>query len=79
MSNMPFIDVWQHKRTSSNMTPCISTFFSVKGYGQYTLHGSILNVPINLDVMQNVTTYAFWWLFNHCFIKIKIRISPYVC
>jgi hypothetical protein len=29
-------------------------FFQPHGYGQYGMHGSIVNVPTNLNLIQNV-------------------------
>jgi hypothetical protein len=29
-------------------------FFQLHGYGQYGIHGSIVNVPKNLNLIQNI-------------------------
>jgi hypothetical protein len=34
--------------------PCIAWIFQLQGYGQYGTHGSIVKVPTNLNIMQNI-------------------------
>jgi len=38
------------------IVPCfiITHIFQLKAYGQYGLHGSVINIPTNLNVVQFV-------------------------
>ncbi len=38
------------------IAPCLrfAQIFQLQGYGQYELHGSIVNVPTNLNVIQTI-------------------------
>jgi hypothetical protein len=46
------------------------------GYGQYGMHGNIVNVPINLDLLQNVLPWMSYEDFSISMFK-KCRI--YIC
>jgi hypothetical protein len=38
------------------IAPCLrfAQIFQLQGYGQYGLHGSIVNVPTNLNIIQTI-------------------------
>ncbi len=38
------------------IAPCLAfaQIFQLKGYGKYIMHGSIVNVPTNLNLVQTV-------------------------
>jgi hypothetical protein len=38
------------------ITPCLAFahIFQLEGYGQYKIHGNVVNVPTNLNLIQNV-------------------------
>jgi hypothetical protein len=38
------------------IAPCLAVaqIFQLKGYGEYKMHGSIVNVPTNLNLVQIV-------------------------
>jgi hypothetical protein len=51
------------------IVPCFAFAqnFQLKGYGQYGLHGIIVNVPTNLDIVQFVLPIM---LHNHSTIVV---------
>jgi hypothetical protein len=68
-------------------SPCLAftQIFQLKGYGQYGIHGNIVNVPTNLDLVQTILP---WLLYDDnsivVFLKKKkkhksIYMSSYVC
>ncbi len=65
--------------------PCIAWIFQLQGYGQYGMHGSIVNVPTNLSIMQNILP-RMWYDDYLAFIYFKrkleyklIYMSSYIC
>jgi len=57
MSNKPNMDLKNIKRNRRmfNCTlSCVCTYFQLQKYGQYGMHGSIIDVPTNLRLIQNV-------------------------
>jgi hypothetical protein len=39
----------------------------LKGYGQYDMHGSVVNAPTNLNLVQNLLP---WMLYDNSFINV---------
>jgi len=35
--------------------------FQLKGYGQYEMHGNIVNVPTNLDLIQTILPWLLYY------------------
>ncbi len=52
-SNFKFVPIL-NKTEEHIIAPCLAfaRIFQLKGYGQYIMHGSIVNVPTNLDLIQ---------------------------
>jgi len=46
-----------YTRMFNSATFCIRTYFQLKAYGQYGLHGSVINIPTNLNVVQLVSSW----------------------
>jgi hypothetical protein len=55
-------------------------FFQLKGYGQYGLHGNIVNVPTNLDLVESILPRMPHNDFTTVYFKTKnkIQINSYV-
>jgi hypothetical protein len=50
----------------------------LKGYGQYNVHGSVVNAPTNLNLVQNLLP----WMLNdnffiNVFLKKKLKYKPF--
>jgi hypothetical protein len=52
-SNLKFVPIF-NKIEEHLIAPHVAfaQIFQLKGYGQYELHGSIVNLPKNLDLVQ---------------------------
>jgi hypothetical protein len=64
-SNFKFVPIL-NKIEEHIIAPCLAFawIFQLKGYGQYIMHGSIINVPTNLDFDTNyIISIVVWWLF----------------
>jgi hypothetical protein len=69
------------------IAPClvVAQVFQLQSYGQYGMHGSIVNVPRNFNLMQNILSRMPYDDFSIVvFLKKKLEyklmyLSSYIC
>jgi hypothetical protein len=84
MNNIPNMNVVSslNKIEEPLVSPrlAFAQIYQLKGYGQYGIRGSIVNVPANLDLIQNVLPRL-----PHdssiivVYLKRNWNINPYIC
>ncbi len=79
-SNFKFVPIL-NKIEERLITPCFAftQIFQLKRFGQYGMHGNIVNFPTNLDLVQIILP---WLLYDDSsiaiFLKKKIRIQIHI-